>query len=77
MDFKTATDQAAPCIGHQELADALGVSVQSVRAARLDRDSPNFRSAPPGWQLALAKLLRQRSRAHVTLADRLEGEATS
>lgn len=72
VDFRTATDRAAPCVGHQELADELGVSVQSIRAARLDPGSPNFRNAPGGWQRALAKLLRRHSRDHTALAEELE-----
>jgi hypothetical protein len=72
MDFKTATDRLTTCVGHAEIADAAGVSVQSVRQARLDPNNPNYRPAPSGWQRALARIAKQRSKELKALAEELE-----
>ncbi|MBX6333161.1 MAG: hypothetical protein IRY91_15040 [Gemmatimonadaceae bacterium] len=72
MDFKTATDRLTACIGHADIAEAAGVSVQSIRQARLDPTNPSYRSPPPGWESVLARLARERSRLLKTLADALE-----
>lgn len=72
MDFKTATDQVAGCITHAEIAEAAGVSLQTIRQARMDPDLPSYRNPPAGWQGVLARLARQRSRELVAFADRVE-----
>ena len=72
MSFRVATDRAGEFVTHQQLADELGASVQSVRAARLDPDSPNFRRPPPSWEQALARLARKRAAELEKLADQLE-----
>jgi hypothetical protein len=76
VDFKTALDRAAKEVGvtHQELAAELSVSVQSIRAARLDQASPNFRNPPPGWGPALASILRRRAGRGWSLAGELEAD---
>jgi hypothetical protein len=75
MDFKEATDRLAHCVTHEQIAEAAGVALQSIRQARLDPTSPSFRSPPPGWQHILAQLARTQSRALNKLADQLEREA--
>jgi hypothetical protein len=72
MDFKTATDRLTMCVGHADIAAA--VSVQSVRQARLDPNNPNYRPAPGGWQKALARLAKQRSKELKALAEELDLE---
>jgi len=61
MNFKTATDRVAGCISHAEIAEAAGVSVQTIRQARLAPTAPGHRPPPVGWQAVLATLARQRS----------------
>lgn len=61
MDFKTATDRVAGCISHAEIAEAAGVSVQTIRQARLDPSAPGHRPPPAGWREVLARLARMRS----------------
>jgi hypothetical protein len=56
MDFKKATDRLFDHVGHSELAESLGVSVASIRQARLDRTAKAFRSPPPNWERAVAHL---------------------
>jgi hypothetical protein len=72
MDFKTATDQVAGCISHAEIAEAAGVSIQTIRQARMDPASPSYRPPPKGWQVAVAHLIRQRVDDLLNLAASLE-----
>lgn len=72
MDFKTATDRIAGCISHAEIAEAAGVSIQTIRQARMDPSSPSFRNPPAGWQAVLARLARERSRELAEFATQVE-----
>jgi len=69
MDFKEATDGLFDRISHEELADALGVSVASVRQARLNRNANAYREPPPGWERAILRLLEQRINRYRKLAE--------
>ncbi len=60
MNFKEATDELLDRISHEELAEALGVSVASVRQARLDPQAKAHRSAPPDWETAVLVLTTKR-----------------
>lgn len=69
MDFKTATDRVAGCISHADIAEAAGVSVQTIRQARLDPSAPGHRPPPADWRNVLAGLARERSRALQVFAE--------
>lgn len=56
MDFKAATDDLCGGISHEALAKALGVSVATVRQARLRPDAKAHRSPPENWEDAVIKL---------------------
>lgn len=75
MDFKTATDLVAGCISHAEIAEAAGVSVQTIRQARLDPSAPGHRPPPTNWQPVLARLARERSRSLASFAEELTKES--
>ena len=75
MDFKTATDRVAGCISHAEIAEEAGVSVQTIRQARLDRSAPGHRPPPAGWEAVLARLIWQRIEELSRCADELAGGA--
>jgi hypothetical protein len=62
MDFKTATDRVGGCITHAEIAEAAGVSIQTVRQARMNPTSSSFRNPPAGWETVLARLALRRAR---------------
>lgn len=49
MDFKTATDQLCETTSHVELASTLGVSVATIRQARLEPTAKAYRNPPPDW----------------------------
>jgi hypothetical protein len=72
MDFKTATDRVAGCISHAEIAEAAGVSVQTIRQARLDPSAPGHRPPPARWREVLAELARERSRQLATFSEEVE-----
>lgn len=59
MNFKEATDGLFDRIDHAELAEALGVSVASIRQARLDPKANAHREPPPNWQKAVIRLAEQ------------------
>ena len=72
MDFKTATDRLTACISHVEIADAAGVSVQSIRQARLDPTNPNHRPPPDAWEKAVIRLAREKRRELKELIEELQ-----
>ena len=69
MGFTEATDILVGNVNHQRIADAAGVSVQSVRQARLDSRNPNHRSPPNGWEAVLARLALTRCKELKALAN--------
>lgn len=75
MDFKAATDRVGGCITHAEIAEAAGMSIQTIRQARMHPHSPSYRNPPVGWQALLARMLRERAKDLNKLADQLELEA--
>lgn len=60
MDFKFATDKLFDRVDHKDLAAALGVSVPSIRQARLRPDSAAHRSPPENWQNSVIRLAEER-----------------
>jgi hypothetical protein len=72
MDFKTATDRVAGCITHAEIAEACGVSIQSIRQARMDPSSPSYRNPPAGWEAVLVRLARERADGLAVFATQME-----
>ena len=72
MDFRKATDELLGGISHEELAKALGVSVATVRQARLAESAKAHRSPPEGWQTQILRLAKQRADHFKRLVGRLE-----
>lgn len=60
MDFKEATESLCAGISHEELAKALGVSVATVRQARLRPDARAHRSPPDHWRATVIQLAKKR-----------------
>jgi hypothetical protein len=60
MNFREAVDALCTPLGHEDVAKALGVSLQTVRQARLKEDSSAFRAPPKGWERALIRLAEDR-----------------
>jgi hypothetical protein len=72
MDFKTATDRVAGCISHAEIAEAAGVSVQTIRQARLDPSAPGHRPPPANWREVLARLAKTRANEMIAFATEID-----
>jgi hypothetical protein len=60
MDFREAVDGVCERLDHDDVAKALGVSVQSVRQARLNPKAQAHRSPPNEWRYALIRLAEER-----------------
>ena len=71
MDFKEATDFLFAGVDHEHLAQELGVSVASIRQARLMATANAHRSPPPNWEEAVLKLANNQMRRYQLLVDRL------
>ena len=75
MNFKKATDELFDSVSHAELAEALGVSVASIRQARLSTEAKAFRAAPALWEKAVIRVADKRAEQYKRLADRLRLES--
>lgn len=73
MNFKDATDALFERVTHEELATELGVSVPSIRQARLEPKALAYRQPPEGWEKAVASLAESRVKHYQALARRLKG----
>jgi hypothetical protein len=56
MDFKKATDTLFARVDHQDLAERLGVSVATIRQARLQPKANAHRTAPEKWRDAVIRI---------------------
>jgi hypothetical protein len=72
MDFKDATDRLTACLSHADIAQAAGVSVQSIRQARVEPGNSSYRNPPEGWRQVVARLARQRAKELQVLAQSVE-----
>jgi hypothetical protein len=75
MNFKEATDGLFDRICHEELADALGVSVASIRQARLPSTAKAYREPPKEWEGAVIRLAEKRVWHYRRLIDQIRGKA--
>lgn len=71
MKFKAATDILFSETSHADLAKALGVSVATVRQARLGADAMAHRSPPEGWEKQVVRLANERAVRLTWLSERL------
>jgi hypothetical protein len=72
MNFKEATDALFERVTHEALADELGVSVPSIRQARLDSKATAHRQPPEGWERAVQHLAEERVKQYRRLIGELE-----
>ena len=72
MDFRKATESLCAGISHEELARALGVSVATIRQARLRPDAKAHRSPPGNWRETLRRLAEQRATQYQRLMNELD-----
>ena len=72
MNFREATESLCPGLSHEELAKALGVSVATVRQARLKPEARAHRSPPEDWKSAVIRLAETRLSKYRDLIEKLK-----
>ena len=72
MNFKEATDILFDRVGHEEMADALGVSVAAIRQARLSVSAKAYRQPPPNWEKVVVRLAQKRAIHYKQLVEKIE-----
>ena len=72
MTFSEAVDALCKPLTHQDVAKALGVSLQTVRQARLREESDAFRAAPKNWKAAIIRLAEARVLHYRKLIEKLK-----
>jgi len=72
MDFRQATDELLAGISHERLAEVLGVSVSSVRQARLAEGAKAHRKPPKDWEDAVAGMAEIEGYRLLKLAQSLD-----
>lgn len=77
MNFRKATDELLEAVTLEDLAEALGASVQAVRQARAAEGTTAHRAPPPGWERATIRLANRRLGKLSTLAKALEKQGDS
>src|SRR3954451_14198617 len=77
MDFRQATDGLCAKVDHDDVARALGVSLQTIRQARLQRGSNAHRSPPAGWRDAVIRLAEEKVAHYRRLIEKLEASDSS
>jgi hypothetical protein len=71
MNFREAVGSLCSALTHEDVANALGVSVQTIRQARMKEDSKSFREPPKNWERALIWLAENRVLYYRKLMDKL------
>jgi transcriptional regulator with XRE-family HTH domain len=73
VEFREAMDELG--LTAADVADALGVTPQTVRQMRMDPSAAGYRTPPEAWPAVLAKLARARGGEMQKLADRIERQS--
>jgi hypothetical protein len=71
MDFREALDALCSTVDHRDVAEALGVSLQTVRQARMSANSSAFRAPPKGWEDSVIRLAEKRVTHYRKLISKL------
>ena len=72
MTFREAVDALCAPLSHEDVAKALGVSLQTVRQARMSEDSDAFRAPPKNWKTAIIRLADARITYYRKLIEKLK-----
>ena len=75
MNFREASDALCANLGHNEVAKALGISVQSVRQGRMSAESSGFRAPPKNWKNVAIRLAEERVWHYRMLIDSLQSDS--
>ena len=74
MDFREATDLLCERVDHEDVAKALGVSLQAVRQARLSDVVKAHREPPKDWPYAVIRLAEKQILRSRRLIDQVRRE---
>ena len=74
MNFKEATDALFSGVSHADLAERLGVSVASIRQARLARGAKAYRAPPEKWEEAVIRIAESQIMRYRKLIDEARRE---
>jgi hypothetical protein len=74
MNFKEATDDLLDRVDHAELAMELGVSVASIRQARLNPQAKAYREPPKNWEQAVIGLAEKQVRHYRKLIEKMSAK---
>jgi hypothetical protein len=74
MDFREATDSLFDRIDHEQLAKRMGVSIASIRQARLRPEAGAHRSPPGHWRATVLLLAAERINHYNNLIAGLEND---
>jgi hypothetical protein len=77
MNFRKATDELLASITLEDLAKAIGGSVQALRQARAAEESSAFRKPPQEWEEAVVRLANARARKLLSLVKHLKNKRNS
>jgi hypothetical protein len=72
MNFREAVDALCVSLTHEDVAKALGVSLQTIRQARLREDSVAFRAPPKNWKAAIIRLAEGRASYYRRLIEKMK-----
>ncbi len=72
MNFREAIDAVCKPLTHRDVAKALGVSVQTVRQARMSENTNGFRAPPKNWKGAVIRLAEMRLLHYRKLIEKLK-----
>jgi hypothetical protein len=75
MDFREATDGLFARIDHEALAKVLGVSVASIRQARLKPGANAHRPPPSDWRDAVVRLAEDQVGHYQQLIEKIRRSA--
>lgn len=75
MNFKEATDALFARVDHRDLAKRLGVSVATIRQARLRPEAAAHRNAPENWQEAVIRIAESQIMRYRKLIEDVRREA--
>lgn len=72
MDFVEAMERLKRAVTDDEIAAATGVSTNTIRRARANPNTRNYRPPPANWQLAVARLAKERAEELLDLHRQVE-----
>jgi hypothetical protein len=77
MTFREATDSLCAKVDHEDIATALGISVQAIRQARVYPEAHSHRLPPNHWEHAVIRLAEERVWYYRQLIENLRKENMS